>query len=218
MRPPGSGSFIMSLSVDRPVQDGVQLLDVADALGLGEAQELPLQRLRGRRAVVGRQGVVERHGGAVLDRLGDRVLVEVALRVVAAEDLEGALAVGDPVDGRAGEADVGGVGQGAHQVVAEVAARGAVGLVHQHEDVLPRVEVGRDVVELVNHRDDQAAVVRRRGCWRRSCLLCGDLDCAEAVGGDVPKSCCLQLVAVHEHEHGRVLAARVSRAAVCWRW
>ena len=87
---------------------------------------------------------MQRHGGPVVDRLGDGVLVQVAAAaVIAAEDLEGALAVGGLVDGRAGEAEIGGVGQRRHQVVAQVAAGGAVGLVDQDEDVVAGVEVWR---------------------------------------------------------------------------
>ena len=103
--------------------------------------------------------VVERQRGAVLDALGDGILVQVALVVLAAEGLEGALAVGGLVDRRAGEADEGGVGQPGHQEVAQIAAGGAVGLVDQHEDVLARVQIRRHVAELVDHRHDDAPVV-----------------------------------------------------------
>ena len=53
-------------------------------------------------------------------------LVQVALVVLAAEGLEGAAPVCGLVDGRAGEAEVAGVGQAGHQEVAQVAAGGAV--------------------------------------------------------------------------------------------
>ena len=89
-----SGFLSMFLQRHRPLEDRVQLLDVADALELGQVEELPLQRLPVHLQVVRGEGVVERHGRAVLDRLADRVLVEVALLVVGAEDLERALAVG----------------------------------------------------------------------------------------------------------------------------
>ncbi len=116
--------------------------------------------------LVGREVVVERQRRAVLDALGDRVLVEVALVVVAAERLERPLAVGGLVDRRAGEADVGGVRQAGHQVVAEVAAGRAVGLVDQHVDVLARVEVCRHVAGTCGSsrrrcRDSRASLVEQ---------------------------------------------------------
>src|SRR3546814_17637256 len=80
--------------------------------------------------------------------------------VLRAEGLEGALAVGGLVHGRPGEADQGGVGQRAHQVVAQVAAGGAVRLVDQHEHVVAGGQVGVGLVELVDHGDDQAAELR----------------------------------------------------------
>ena len=92
--PPGRGLHHL-LELDGAVEDGVQLLGlVADPLGLAQVEELPVQRLPVHAQVGGGQGVVERHGRAVVDGLGDGVLVQVALRVVHAEDLEGALAAG----------------------------------------------------------------------------------------------------------------------------
>ena len=79
------------LELDGAVEDGVELVDVSNAFGIGEDQELALERLPVDAEVRGSESVVELDGGAVLDRLGDRVLVEVALRVVLAENLEGAL-------------------------------------------------------------------------------------------------------------------------------
>ena len=197
------GGLEERLQAHRPVEDPVQLLDVAHPLGLGEAEKLPLQLLLRHPDVVRRERVVEREGRAVLDRLGDRVLVEVAPLVVPAEDLESALAIGDPVDGRPGEADERRVGQRADQVVPEVAAGRPVRLVHEDEDIRPGAEVGVRLVELVDGRDDQAAVVGmeelaepRLGRRRLE---------REAVGPQVLEELALQLVPVDQHEDGRLL-------------
>ena len=147
------------LQVHRAIENLVQLLDVGDALGFGEREELLLHDVVRHEHLVRREVVVERQRRAVLDALRDRVLVQVALIVLAAEGLERAFAVRGLVHRRAGEADEGRVRQAGHQVVAEVAAGRAVGLVDQHEDVLARVEVRRHVAELVDHRDDDAAIV-----------------------------------------------------------
>ena len=124
------------------------------------------------------QVVVERQRRAVLDALGDRVLVQVALVVLAAEGLERALAVGRLVDRRAGEADEDGVRQPGHQVVAQVAAGRAVRLVDQHEDVRPRVQVRRHVAELVDHRDDRCRDSRllSAACSARDASACATLS------------------------------------------
>src|SRR5262249_23547026 len=58
---------------------------------------------------------------------GPASIIPSPLLVVHAEDLERPLAVGRPVDGRAGEAQVGRIRQRAHQVVAQIPARAAVG-------------------------------------------------------------------------------------------
>ena len=123
------------LQVHRPLEDLVQLLDVGHALGFGEGQELLVQRLVRHQHFVGGELVVERQRGAVLDAVGDGILVQVALVILAAEGLEGALAVHGLVHRRAGETDEGRVRQAGHQEVAEVAAGGAVGFVDQHVDV-----------------------------------------------------------------------------------
>ena len=188
----------------------VELGLVADPLGLAQVEELPVERLPVHPQVGGRERVVERHGGAVGDGFGDAVLVQIALRVVGAEDLEGALAAGEAVDGGAGETDVRGVGQGRHQVVAQVAAGGAVRLVHQHDNVGARTHVGVDAVELVNHRDDQPAVVGAQDA-AQVLLALGHLHGADAVGRDVAEELRLQLVAVHQHDHrGLLLALHVA--------
>ncbi len=102
---------------------------------------------------------MERDGRAVRDRLADRILVQVALWIVPTEDLESPLPMRGSVNGRTGEADVGGVGQRRHQVVAEITPRASVRLVHEDEDVVPLDQVIVDLVELVDHGDDQPTPV-----------------------------------------------------------
>ena len=150
---------------------------------------------------------MERNGGAVLDRFPDRVLVQVALLVIAAEDLERPLAVRGPVYRRAGEADVGGVRQRTHQVVAEVAARGAMGLIDQHEDVVSGVHLLRDVVELVDHRDNQPSTVAAE--ILQMLLRFRHLNVAETNRFQVAEELGLQLVPIHQHQHRRVFEHRV---------
>jgi hypothetical protein len=145
--------------VHRPLEDLVQLLDVGHALGFGQGKELLVQRLVRHEHFVRAQLVVKRQRGAVLDAVGDGILVQVALVVLAAEGLEGALAVDGLVHGRAGEAEEGRVRQAGHEEVAEVAAGGAVGLVDEDVDVRARVQVRRHVAELVDHGHDDAPVV-----------------------------------------------------------
>lgn len=101
------GGFFDDLDqAHRPLEDFVQLLDVGHAFGFGEREELLVQCLMGDEHFVGRELVVERQGRAVLDAVGDGIFVQVALVVLAAEDLEGALAVDGLVDRGAGKADI----------------------------------------------------------------------------------------------------------------
>ena len=104
------------------VEDLVELVDVGDAIGLGQREELLVQPLRRHRHVARRHGVADRQRRLVLDRFGDGVLVEIAPLVFGAEDLEGPLALGRAVDRRSGEADNGRVGHRRHQIGAR--ARG----------------------------------------------------------------------------------------------
>ena len=78
-----------------------------------------------------------------------------------------------------------GVREAGHQKVAQVAAGRAVGLVDQHEDVRPRVEVRRHVAELVDRRDDDARGSRpSAACSARAMLwACCDVVQARAPPG-----------------------------------
>jgi hypothetical protein len=80
--------------------------------------------------------VVDGDGGAVGFGLADRVPVD-----VLTEDVVGALARPHD-DGRAREADAGGVGQRPEQVAVERAGMGAVGFVDDHHDVRRLVQHG----------------------------------------------------------------------------
>ena len=60
---------------NRPVEDLVELVDVGDALRLGQGEELFVETLRRDRHVARRHGVADRERRLVFDRLGDGVLV-----------------------------------------------------------------------------------------------------------------------------------------------
>jgi hypothetical protein len=124
-------------------------------------------------------------------------------RVITPEDNESALSISGLIDGRAGEAQVCGVGQGCHQVVAQVSTGGAVGFIHQDKDIGSGIEVGRDIIELVDHADDQAAAVAGAASGRCRFDLATS-TCAETYRGQVAEKLRFQLVAVHQHQHGGV--------------
>ena len=80
-------------------------------------------------------GIEQGHGGPVLHGLG-----EVIFGNVVPEPL-----VGQPLaaqQGRAGEGDIVGVGQSRAHVLRQVLILGPVGLVHQHDDIVPGAEHG----------------------------------------------------------------------------
>ena len=104
----------------RAVEDPLRFVDVGDALGLGQVEEFLVEPVGRHGHVARRHRVPERQCRLVLDRLADRVFVEVALRVVGAEDFERAFTLRGPGDRRAGEADDRGVGDRRHHVGAEV--------------------------------------------------------------------------------------------------
>ena len=74
------------------VQHPVEFLHLGHALGVGRGEKLAVELLGRHGQVARRQRVADRQGGLVGDRIGDGVLVQIAPRVVGAEDLEGALA------------------------------------------------------------------------------------------------------------------------------
>ena len=65
--------------------------------------------------------------------------------------------LGGLVNGGAGEAKICGVRESAHEIVAQIAAGGTVGFIHQHKDILSLIYLRRDIIKLVNHGDDKAS-------------------------------------------------------------
>ena len=130
-----------------------------DALRLGQGEELAVESRRRDRHLAGHHHVADWQRRFVLDRLGDGVLVEIAQLVVGAEYLEGALPLGRLVDGRAGESNDGCVGDGRHQVGAQVLGHRTVRLVDEHVDVVTSVGILLQPFELVDHGQDQPALV-----------------------------------------------------------
>lgn len=189
------------LEVDRTLEDLVQLRDVGDPLGFGDRPELPLHELRAREHLVRGDVVIERERRPVLDAFAYRVFVRVSTAVGGAEGLKRALAVDCLVHRRAREADEDSVGNGRHEIIAEVAAGRAVGLVDHHEDVRPLAEVGEHPLKLVDGRDDDAAVVVPEQLVERGDTI-GMLNVLDAQRREVSQHLIFQLVAIDEDEDG----------------
>ncbi len=137
--------------------------------------------------------------------------MQVALVVLAAEGLEGALAVGGLVHRGAGETEEGGVRQAGHEEVAEIAAGGAMGFVDEDVDVCARVEIRRHVAELVDHRHDDAPVVVAQQPVEPGDAA-GVLQVAQAERGEVLEHLVFQLVAVdHQQDGGLVRLGRAEK-------
>ena len=143
----------------RTVENLVEFIDVGDTLDFGQGEKLPVEPLRGHRHLARRHRVADRQRRLVLDRLGDGVLVEVAQFVVGTEDLKSALALSRLVDRRAGESDDRRIGQSRHQVRAQIPGDRAVRLVDEHVDVVAGIGVLLDALELMDHGENQAALV-----------------------------------------------------------
>src|SRR5947208_9865823 len=105
--PHASLSFEKVLESYRSVEDLIQLFDIGDAFGFGEGKELLFHDLMWNQQRVRRQAVEKRQRRAVLDALGNRVLVEIAFVILTAERFKGSPAIDSLVDGRARQADVG---------------------------------------------------------------------------------------------------------------
>ena len=147
------------LQVHRAFENLVQLLNVGDALSLGQREELLLHDLVRHEHLVRREVVVERQRRAVLDALGDGILVEITLVVLAAESFERPLAVGGLVHWRAREAEETRVRQASHQKVAQVATCRTMRFINEYEDVRAQIQVRWHVAKLVDHRHDDAPVI-----------------------------------------------------------
>ena len=168
------------------------------------ARNLLLHDLVRHQHFVRRELVIERQRRAVLDALGDGILVEITLVVLAAEGLERPLAIDRFVHRRAGEADERRVGQAGHQEVAQVAARRAVRLVNEHVDVLPQVQVRGHVAELVDHRHDDAPVILpQQPVQLRDAA--GVRHVGQADRREILEHLIFQLVAVDHQQDGRLL-------------
>ena len=115
------------------------------------------------------------------------------------------------VNWRSGEADVSRVRQSAHQVVAEVAAGCAVGFVHQHHHAVTGIDVRGDVVELVDHRNDQPAIIRGEGFLQ--VLLALDYLGRKAITNDVLVELPFKFVSVNYISTVGFSAPGVSQAA-----
>lgn len=111
------------------------------------------------------------------------------------------------INGRAGETNERGVWNARHQVVAQITLGGAVGLVDQHVNVGPGIQVSRHVREFLDRRDDDAAIV----------ILQQRIECVDAGGRlHVVQTQCLQvsyhlvfqLVAVDEQQDGWLFRLR----------
>ena len=157
--------------------------------------------------LIGGQAVVKGQSGSVFDALSDGILVQVALVVFETEGLESPLAVGRFVDRRSGEADEGGPGQTGHQVVAQVAPGGAMGLVDQHVDVFPGVDVRRQVPELMDHgHDDPPVVVLQQSFQFRNGVGMGHI--LQTDGRQIFEHLVFQFVAVDHQQDGGLVGLR----------
>ena len=145
---------------DGAIEHLVQLLDIGDAFRLRQLEKFLVEPLGRHRHLARRHDVLDRQRRLVLDRLLDRIFVEIAALVLRAENLERAFALLGLGDRRPGEADDRGVRHGGHQVGAEVLSDRTMRLVDEDVDVVAGAAVLPDRLKLVDHRDDQAAKIR----------------------------------------------------------
>ena len=153
---------------------------------------------------------VQLQRGAVADRLLEAVAAHVALLVlVGTEGVEG-VAVG-AVDRRARQAEQKRIGQGLAHLAAQVAFLGAVGLVHQRDDVAARVQRPAGLAELEDRRDDDLAHVLRQQLLQLlpgvGLLQVGDVRPGEGAG-----DLAVEIDPVHHDQHGGVLQAACMRS------
>ncbi len=207
-------AFEEVLQVDRPVENFVQFFDIGHPLGFGKREELLVQCLVRNKHVVRSKLIVQWQGGAVLDAVGDGILVQIPFIVLAAEGLEGSLAVDGLVDRSTGESDNGGVGQTGHEEVAQIAAGCAVRLVDQNIDVRAHVDPRGHVAKLVDHRHDDTPII-----IFQQLIEPGDAACmfqvAETERGEVPEHLVFQLVAVDHQQDGRFIRLRRTEQLFC---
>ena len=101
---------------------------------------------------------VQRQRGLVADGFLERVTAHVAFLVFVGAEGPVGIAVGT-VDGRAGEAEEEGIGQGLAHLAAQIAFLRAVGFVHHHDDVGAFVQPAAGLAELVDGSDEDLAHV-----------------------------------------------------------
>ena len=82
-----------------------------------------------------------------------------------------------------------------------------MGLVDQHVDVRPRADVRGHVVELVDHRDDDPAIVVPQQ-FHQPADAVGVLDVLQPEHRQVPQHLIFQFVAVDQQQDGRLLGLR----------
>ena len=136
---------------DSSVEDLVELVDVGDALHLGEGEKFLVEPLCRYRHFAWGHGVADRQRCFVLNRLGDGVLVEIVQLVIDSEYLEGAFSVRSLVNWRAGESDDCRVGHGCHQIGAQFLGDRAVRLVDKYVHVVAGIGVFLHPLKLVDH-------------------------------------------------------------------
>ena len=153
------------------------------------------------------KSVVERQRRAVANAFGNGILVQVAFVILAAEGLEGTLAVDGLVHRGAGKADITGVRQPGHEEVTEVTTRCAVRLVDQDIDVRAGIDIGRHIAELVDHGDDDAPVVVTQKLVEPG-NAGGMFQIAQPQRSKIFEHLVFQLVPVDHQEDGRLLRLR----------
>ena len=150
---------------------------------------------------------MQRQRGLVADGILERVAAQVALVVLVGTEGPEGVAVG-AVDGRAGEAEQEGIGQGLTHLATQVAFLGAVGFVHHDDDVRAFVEPAAGLAKLVDGGDQHLAHVLPEQLLQ---LLAGGH--ADHVGhvGSVEGGADLgvEVDAVHHDDHRGVAELRV---------
>ena len=186
-----------------PLQVLLQALlhvDVLDVELIQLAGDALVQVADGDAQLVAAGVVVERHRGLVLHRA-----LEVVGRHVLPENAPGDLVVGE--QGRAGKADVPGVGQGVPHVERQRAVLGSVRLVGDDDDVVAhRVAGTRVQVELLDQREDVGLVLCQQAAEVLSvCRPAGFAVVIDhAAAGEGLVDLAVEVFAVGQHQEGEV--------------
>ena len=197
-----------SLHEHRHLRGGLgELVPVEVAEAAGELLERLVDRLLVDVQLEQPRLEVERHRGAVADRVLEAVAAHVAgLVLLGAEGVEG-VAVG-AVDRRAGEAEQERVRQRLAHLAAEVALLRAVRLVDHRDDVAAVVEDAVGLAELEDRGDDDLAHVLRQQPLQLAAAV--GLDEVRHVGGvEGARDLAVEVDPVDHDQHGRILERRV---------